>query len=72
MRCSVVSLDLGARHLVRSPSQKEPIPLFTRLNQGRIPLTDAETARAVLLHGRQVQGARAPGRDRDRRSVGRD
>ena len=31
------------------PENEEPIPLFTRLNQGRIPLTDAELIKAVLL-----------------------
>lgn len=31
------------------PATEEPIPLFTRLNQGRIPLTDAELIKAVLL-----------------------
>ena len=31
------------------PKTEEPIPLFTRLNQGRIPLTDAELLKAVLL-----------------------
>lgn len=31
------------------PEDEEPIPLFTRLNQGRIPLTDAELIKAVLL-----------------------
>lgn len=31
------------------PLAEEPIPLFTRLNQGRIPLTDAELIKAVLL-----------------------
>lgn len=31
------------------PDHEEPIPLFTRLNQGRIPLTDAELLKAVLL-----------------------
>ncbi len=31
------------------PDIEEPIPLFTRLNQGRIPLTDAELIKAVLL-----------------------
>lgn len=31
------------------PEGEEPIPLFTRLNQGRIPLTDAELIKAVLL-----------------------
>ena len=31
------------------PASEEPIPLFTRLNQGRIPLTDAELLKAVLL-----------------------
>lgn len=33
------------------PSSEESIPLFTRLNQGRIPLTDAELLKAVLLTG---------------------
>lgn len=32
------------------PEKEEPIPLFTRLNQGRIPLTDAELLKAVLLN----------------------
>lgn len=31
------------------PEDEEAIPLFTRLNQGRIPLTDAELIKAVLL-----------------------
>lgn len=31
------------------PEGVQPIPLFTRLNQGRIPLTDAELIKAVLL-----------------------
>lgn len=31
------------------PESEQPIPLFTRLNQGRIPLTDAELIKAVLL-----------------------
>lgn len=31
------------------PASEKPIPLFTRLNQGRIPLTDAELIKAVLL-----------------------
>lgn len=31
------------------PETEKPIPLFTRLNQGRIPLTDAELLKAVLL-----------------------
>lgn len=31
------------------PESEEPISLFTRLNQGRIPLTDAELIKAVLL-----------------------
>lgn len=31
------------------PEGQEPIPLFTRLNQGRIPLTDSELIKAVLL-----------------------
>ncbi len=31
------------------PEGEEPIPLFTRLNRGRIPLTDAELIKAVLL-----------------------
>lgn len=31
------------------PENEEAIPLFTRLNQGRIPLTDAELIKAVLL-----------------------
>lgn len=31
------------------PDTTEPIALFTRLNQGRIPLTDAELIKAVLL-----------------------
>jgi hypothetical protein len=37
-----------------------PIPLFTRLNRGRIPLTDAELVKAVLLT--QVQTTK-PGRE---------
>ena len=32
------------------PEEEQPIPLFTRLNQGRIPLTDAELLKAVLLN----------------------
>ncbi|MBF5007278.1 DUF262 domain-containing protein [Diaphorobacter caeni] len=46
------------------PENEEPIPLFTRLNQGRIPLTDAELLKAVLLThveqqepGRQIEVA---------------
>jgi len=31
------------------PETEKTIPLFTRLNQGRIPLTDAELIKAVLL-----------------------
>jgi len=31
------------------PEAEKPIPLFTRLNQGRIPLTDSELIKAVLL-----------------------
>lgn len=31
------------------PEDEEPIPLFTRLNRGRIPLTDSELIKAVLL-----------------------
>ncbi len=31
------------------PETENPIALFTRLNQGRIPLTDAELLKAVLL-----------------------
>lgn len=31
------------------PEDEKPIPLFTRLNRGRIPLTDAELIKAVLL-----------------------
>lgn len=31
------------------PEDEPAIPLFTRLNQGRIPLTDAELIKAVLL-----------------------
>lgn len=31
------------------PENEKPIPLFTRLNQGRIPLTDSELIKAVLL-----------------------
>lgn len=42
------------------PADEEPIPLFTRLNQGRIPLTDAELLKAVLLS--RVQEKR-PGRE---------
>lgn len=42
------------------PEDEEPIPLFTRLNQGRIPLTDAELLKAVLLtHIEQAK----PGRE---------
>ena len=32
-----------------APADTPSIPLFTRLNQGRIPLTDAELIKAVLL-----------------------
>jgi hypothetical protein len=32
-----------------APSQVDAIPLFTRLNVGRIPLTDAELVKAALL-----------------------
>lgn len=40
------------------PSEELPIPLFTRLNQGRIPLTDAELLKAVLLtHVDKERGA---------------
>lgn len=42
------------------PENEEPIPLFTRLNQGRIPLTDAELLKAVLLS--KVQ-EKHPGRE---------
>ena len=42
------------------PEDEQPIPLFTRLNQGRIPLTDAELIKAVLLtHVEQAK----PGRE---------
>lgn len=42
------------------PEDEQPIPLFTRLNQGRIPLTDAELIKAVLLtHVQQTK----PGRE---------
>ena len=42
------------------PADEPPIPLFTRLNQGRIPLTDAELIKAVLLtHVEQTR----PGRE---------
>lgn len=42
------------------PEEEKPIPLFTRLNQGRIPLTDAELIKAVLLtHVEQAK----PGRE---------
>lgn len=42
------------------PENELPIPLFTRLNQGRIPLTDAELIKAVLLtHVEQAK----PGRE---------
>lgn len=42
------------------PESEAPIPLFTRLNQGRIPLTDAELIKAVLLtHVEQAK----PGRE---------
>lgn len=42
------------------PEEEKPIPLFTRLNQGRIPLTDAELIKAVLLtHIKQAK----PGRE---------
>lgn len=40
-----------------APSNALPIPLFTRLNRGRIPLTDAELVKAVLLT--QVQVAKS-------------
>ena len=49
--------------------KRRAYPLFTRLNRGRIPLTDAELLKAVLLA--KVQETPWP-RDRDRRSVGRD
>lgn len=46
------------------PEDEDPIPLFTRLNQGRIPLTDAELLKAVLLTqikktepGREIEAA---------------
>lgn len=42
------------------PEDEQPIPLFTRLNQGRIPLTDAELIKAVLLS--HVERAK-PGRE---------
>ena len=42
------------------PENEEPIPLFTRLNQGRIPLTNAELLKAVLLA--EVQ-KKHPGRE---------
>lgn len=42
------------------PESEKSIPLFTRLNQGRIPLTDAELIKAVLLpHIEQAK----PGRE---------
>ena len=42
------------------PENEDPIPLFTRLNQGRILLTDAELIKAVLLtHIQQTK----PGRE---------
>lgn len=42
------------------PENEDPIPLFTRLNQGRILLTDAELIKAVLLtHIEQTK----PGRE---------
>lgn len=43
-----------------TPDDVEPIPLFTRLNRGRIALTDAELIKAVLLSA--VKEA-APGRE---------
>lgn len=42
------------------PKSEKAIPLFTRLNQGRIPLTDAELIKAVLLS--QIQQDK-PGRE---------
>lgn len=55
------------------PDSEEPIPLFTRLNQGRIPLTDAELLKAVLLtcvakshRGREIEiAAQWDGIERD-------
>ena len=38
------------------PAGEAPIPIFTRLNRGRIPLTDAELLKAVLLSARSVAG----------------
>ncbi|MFZ3139991.1 DUF262 domain-containing protein [Polaromonas sp.] len=38
------------------PEGEPPIPLFTRLNQGRIPLTDAELIKAVLLTQQAIPG----------------
>ena len=50
-------VDQIHRYLIKSvhviwyevPQTEDPIKLFTRLNQGRIPLTDAELLKAVLL-----------------------
>ncbi|MGB4335781.1 MAG: DUF262 domain-containing protein [Chromatiaceae bacterium] len=38
------------------PADEAPIPIFTRLNRGRIPLTDAELLKAVLLSARSIAG----------------
>ena len=53
--------------------------LFTRLNVGRIPLTNAELVKALLLRRglhlhstRAFTSARTPPADRDRRTVGSD
>ncbi len=43
-----------------TPSDIEPIPLFTRLNRGRIALTDAELIKAVLL---SAVAQKIPGRE---------
>jgi hypothetical protein len=38
-----------------APPHMEAIPLFTRLNVGRIPLTDAELVKAALLSGVRIE-----------------
>jgi len=45
-----------------TPSDIEPIPLFTRLNRGRIALTDAELIKAVLL---LAVAEKIPGREKE-------
>lgn len=41
-----------------TPTEVEPIALFTRLNVGRIPLTDAELVKALLLARARGDGSR--------------